>query len=90
MDSRNPPSAVLRRGTPRHDATDQTETPQISFYSVSDKTCLLAGAEQEGPAHNPWSTQGPHPVDGGNRDYNAARGRDRIIVSLKKRWAKTG
>ena len=33
-----------------------------SFYSVDDNTCLLAGAEQEGPAHNPWSTQGPHPV----------------------------
>ena len=31
-----------------------------SFYSASDKTCLLAGAEQEGPAHNPWSTHGPH------------------------------
>ena len=48
--------------------------PEVrSFYSVDDKTCLLAGAEQEGPAHNPWSTQGPHPVDGGNRDYNAPR-----------------
>ena len=22
----------------------------------------LRGAEQEGPAHNPWSTHGPHPV----------------------------
>ena len=33
-----------------------------SFYSVDDNTCLLAGAEQEGPAHNPWSTHGPHPV----------------------------
>ena len=24
-----------------------------SIYSVDDKTCLLAGAKQEGPAHNP-------------------------------------
>ena len=39
--------------------------PEVrSFYSVSDKTCLLAGAEQEGLAHNPWSTHGPHPVAG--------------------------
>ena len=31
--------------------------PEVrSFYSVDDNTCLLAGAEQEGPAHNPWST----------------------------------
>ena len=37
--------------------------PEVrSFYSVDDKTCLLAGAEQESPAHNPWSTQGPHPA----------------------------
>ena len=37
--------------------------PEVrSFYSVDDKTCLLAGAEQEGPAHNPWSTHPPHPV----------------------------
>ena len=38
--------------------------PEVSsFYSVSDKTCLLAGggAEQEGPAHNPRSTHGPNP-----------------------------
>ena len=37
--------------------------PEVRFfYSVDGNTCLLAGAEQEGPAHNPWSTQGPHPV----------------------------
>ena len=29
-----------------------------SFSSVDGNTCLLAGAEQEGPAHNPWSTHG--------------------------------
>ena len=27
--------------------------PEVRFYSVDDKTCLLAGAEQEGPAHSP-------------------------------------
>ena len=31
--------------------------PEVGFfYSVDDKTCLLAGAEQKGLAHNPWST----------------------------------
>ena len=39
--------------------------PEVrSFSSVDDNTYLLAGAEQEGPAHNPWSTHGPHPVGG--------------------------
>ena len=37
-----------------------------SFYSVDDKTCLLAGAEQEAQrTTRPWSTQvvqRPHPV----------------------------
>ena len=51
--------------------------PEVrSFYSVSDKTCLLAGAEQEGPAHNPWSTHGPHPVQcvhSGDRDAVGSR-----------------
>ena len=29
-------------------------SPEVrSIYSVDDKTCLPAGAEQEGPAHNP-------------------------------------
>ena len=29
--------------------------PEVrSIYSVDDKTCLLAGAEQEGLAHSPW------------------------------------
>ena len=37
--------------------------PEVrSFSSVDGNTCLLAGAEQEGPAHNPWSTEGPSPV----------------------------
>ena len=37
--------------------------PEVrSIYSVDDKTCLPAGAEQEGPAHNPCSTHPPHPV----------------------------
>ena len=37
--------------------------PEVrSFYSVDDNTCLLAGAEQEGLAHNPCSTQGPSPL----------------------------
>ena len=37
--------------------------PEVrSVYSVDDKTCLLAGAEQEGLAHNPCATQGPSPL----------------------------
>ena len=38
--------------------------PEVrSFYSVDDNTCLLAGAEQEGLAHIPCSTQGPSPLE---------------------------
>ena len=36
--------------------------PEVrSFYSVDDKTCLPAGAEQEGPAHNPLVNSGSTP-----------------------------
>ena len=41
--------------------------PEVrSIYSVDDKTCLPAGAEQEGPAHKPLfnspSTPRTHPA----------------------------
>ena len=40
------------------------EAPERSILlvllSVDGNTCLLAGAEQEGPAHNPCATQEVH------------------------------
>ena len=35
------------------------EPPSVAATSVRFSTTVLAGAEQEGPAHNPWST---HPL----------------------------
>ena len=65
--------------------------PEVrSFYSDDDNTGLLAGAEQEGPAHNPWSTHPPHPVaplprsstvkqDIARRDFSRGSGTGRVI-----------
>ena len=50
MDSRNPPSAVLRRGTPQHDATDQTEPPSKDMGLIAPYTHSAGDGGWEKPA----------------------------------------
>ena len=59
----NEPRATARAMLEPH--LSAAAEPEVrSFSSVDGNTCLLAGAEQEGLAHNPCSTHPPHPVYG--------------------------
>ncbi|EOD20675.1 hypothetical protein EMIHUDRAFT_241977 [Emiliania huxleyi CCMP1516] len=61
---------------------------KTTLYSVDDKTCLLAGAEQEGPAHN----QAKKGIVRSMRGAVAARGPSGVAVGgrnkrLARDWA---
>ena len=55
-------SVGLRGGRLCHKVRSGQITNQARAQARSARLVYLAGAEQEGPAHNPWSTHGPHPV----------------------------
>ena len=58
--------------------------PEVrSIYSVDDKTCLPAGAEQEGPAHNPLFNS-PSTPRRGSSDKSTPRTRYLCLFSSSR------